>query len=237
MKICKTNGDGDRTIMYSYILAEFILYVVFTVQDLKNISSNGIKYLSVSVCLVAAFYLLVKNGEKMIFVAMAWTLLADTFLLLLDKYYLIGVLAFCIVQTIYAGRLVLESSAKSIVPRLMLFFITLLMLKVLGVLDMLTAACVWSYTQLLTNVIHAFVIGKKLQGGMLFATGLLLFLACDTCVGINNLLEYVPEFPFQGIIPLASFFMWIFYLPAQVLIVLSFWQQKRDSLKRGKVKI
>ena len=50
----------------------------------------------------------------------------------------------------------------------------------------------------------------------LFSAGLLLFLCCDVCVGL---------FQYAWLLPAAAGFarvgMWLFYLPAQVLITLS----------------
>ena len=47
-----------------------------------------------------------------------------------------------------------------------------------------------------------------------FAVGLGLFFLCDLCVGLHNL----PQNALSGF---ASLAMWAFYLPGQVLIVLS----------------
>ena len=52
--------------------------------------------------------------------------------------------------------------------------------------------------------------------GRMFGLGLLLFVGCDVCVGLHNLAG-LPA-------PLSAFAqvgMWLFYLPSQVLIVLS----------------
>lgn len=232
----KDKRDVDSVIMYSYIGVETLLYIIFVLQDLWNVPSSVTKYLSICICVLAALYLMIEKGEMLILGAMAFTLLADTFLLLLDEYYILGVLAFCVVQTLYAGRLVSKSSGKSIVPRIVLFFVALVIINSFGVMDMLTVACAWSFSQLVSNVMHAFLIRNKFKGGWHFVIGLLLFLGCDTCVGLNNLMEYIPEFPFSGIIPLAAFCMWIFYLPAQVLIVLSFWKTNRNKMEKDILK-
>ena len=51
----------------------------------------------------------------------------------------------------------------------------------------------------------------------LFSAGLILFLCCDICVGVHN----VPELFSAGLRSFADIGMWLFYLPAQVLITLS----------------
>ena len=59
-------------------------------------------------------------------------------------------------------------------------------------------------------------LAKAFNQGAGFGIGLLLFVGCDVCVGLHNLTG-TPA-------PLAAFAqvgMWLFYLPSQVLIVLS----------------
>jgi len=47
--------------------------------------------------------------------------------------------------------------------------------------------------------------------------GLWLFLLCDVCVGVHNQPELFPEW----LAAFAQVGMWLFYLPGQVLLVLS----------------
>ena len=54
----------------------------------------------------------------------------------------------------------------------------------------------------------------------MLALGLSLFWCCDACVGLRNIGSYLPGFPMQ-IASAAAAAIWWFYLPAQVLILLS----------------
>lgn len=212
----------QQPILAAFVGIEAIFYIAFLFLDIIEVPTTQIKYMSICFCVAMSIYLLVSQKSYMICCIMFLTLIADTFLLLLNNYYVIGVMAFCIVQTMYAGVLILQSDWKSVIPRLAMYGITVLVLYRIRILDLLTALAGWSFIQLTVNVIHAFLIHKNIVKRKLLAVGLLLFWSCDICVGIHNLMAYVPQFPFPRVVLLAAFGMWLFYLPSQVLIVLSF---------------
>lgn len=211
----------------AFVVTEAILYIVLLAMDIIGITSVWIKYTSICICFITAMYHSIKTHEYFISIVMAFTLFADTFLLLLDRYYIIGVLSFCIVQTLYAAYMIKLSGKKSIALRISLFFLAIVILIITGSCDMLSIAAAWSYTQLFINVFHAFWIRKRHTHGTLFAAGLLLFLMCDTCVGLNNITTYFSGFPLRGILAGANFLMWVFYLPSQVIITYSFYNKRR----------
>ena len=78
------------------------------------------------------------------------------------------------------------------------------------------------YANLVINIVFAFVQYKKSR---LFAIGLLLFLGCDTLVGINALLTQYITSPNAQAICNAIFgalnWAWIFYVPSQACLALS----------------
>lgn len=205
-----------------FVVIEAVLYITFLVLDIKELSSTLIKYMSICLCMAMSIYLLVSKNRYIIAFIMLLTLIADTFLLVFNNYYIIGVMAFCIVQTIYAAILILRSDYKTVIPRVTMYVIAVLVLFKMGILDILTALAGWSFVQLTINVIHAFFIQNKRMKGKLFAVGLLLFWKCDVCVGMHNMIGYISHFPFPNLLLPASFGMWMFYLPAQIFIVLSF---------------
>ena len=53
-----------------------------------------------------------------------------------------------------------------------------------------------------------------------FAVGLTLFACCDLCVGLHNMVDFGIDLP-VAITKIGDYGMWIFYLPAIVLITLS----------------
>lgn len=214
-----------------FTTVESILYIAFLSLDLLNAETSLLKYLSICVCFLYALFMKIcnKNMNPVLLSAMTFTLFADTFLLLIGKYYLIGVISFCIVQTIYAVYLISISAMLSIFPRLAVFLTLIISLGLHNMADALSIASAYSYTQLIFNTIHAFTIKDKKSDGWLLAVGLLLFLMCDTCVGLTNITLYYTNIHtlISFIQPVASFGMWLFYLPAQVLIVCSFYNKYR----------
>lgn len=84
------------------------------------------------------------------------------------------------------------------------------------------------FLTLCLNAVEAYVLSRPLKEKwhdeaaaekvrLVFAVGLLLFICCDICVGLWNL--YPP--PPRLLREFAQVGMWFFYLPSQVLIVLS----------------
>ena len=154
--------------------------------------------------------------------ALLFTLAADTVLTLLDRWYLIGVLLFCIVQTLYAFAM--KPSGKVLLVRLTVFLAVTAALVPMGMADALNIASAYSITQLSINVVLSFALLRKARpeekrGDFLFALGLALFWGCDTSVGVFNLSRGVPGL--ETVYAVSAFLMWFFYMPAQVLLVFS----------------
>lgn len=217
----------QRRIKLLFIVAEGLLYGIFLTLDYLNQPSAWWKYSAIGLCTVVCF-LLVHHGQLMQ-MALVLTLLADTFLLLIDKYYLVGVICFGMVQSLYAVKLAagLNADRLNLKWRLFGFLAVLLLLWRLQQLTMLTAAAAFSFMQLTINVIEAWQQNKeeKRKTTVLFALGLSLFWSCDACVGLHYVKDYLPT---EWLRTACSFAMWLFYLPAQVLIVLSAAEEGRD---------
>lgn len=218
----------DTLILFTAV--ESILYISFLLLDLLNAETSPLKYLSICICFLYALLMKLynKNMNPILLLAMTFTLFADTFLLLIGKYYLIGVISFCVVQTIYAVYLISISvqGLLSIFPRIAVFIALVIFLIEYDIADALSIFSAYSYTQLIFNTIHSFKIRDKKSNGWLLAVGFLLFLMCDTCVGLTNITLYYTNIH-TLIQPVASFGIWLFYLPAQVLIVCSFYNKYR----------
>ena len=159
-----------------------------------------------------------------IFLGMLFTLLADTFLVLINDFYIVGVILFCAVQTLYA--LYLGMSLKQVLARLALFAVLLIIIVLAGRLDLLSGFSAYSMAMLSINAVTAWLkYGKdKTTARLLLALGLTLFFCCDANVGImnataaNTMLNVV-----------SAWLIWVFYIPSQVLIVLSFIYNAQDA--------
>lgn len=205
----------------SFLGLETVLYALFLWRDLSGGSAAAIKYGAIALCLLFSLLYARQGGNRLMPLAMTLTLAADTFLLLLDAHYGIGVLLFCCVQGIYLLRLLRETGGKSLWPlRLGLTLLAWAALWYLGLLSPLNALAGLYFVNFLVNACQALPLREPL-----FALGLWLYLLCDVCVGIWNQPELFP-------VVLGSFArvgMWLFYLPGQVLLVLSGRKKKEES--------
>lgn len=201
-----------KTPVRLFLAAEAALYLAFLARDLAAAPSSGFKYASIVLCLLMSLFLAARGGDRLLPASMAFTLLADTFLLLLDAAYGVGVGCFCIVQAIYLICLCRNGGRPRPILRLGLFAAAVVLLSALGLWTPLNLLVFFYFSSFVCNVLEALRLPDRL-----FALGLLLFLLCDVCVGIFNAPGLFPAPLFN----LASFGMWLFYLPGQVLIVLS----------------
>ena len=91
----------------------------------------------------------------------------------------------------------------------------LALLQALGALSPLNALSGVYFTQLLANGAESLTLRRQGRPYIFFSIGLFLFIGCDICVGLHNLV------PASAAGAFARVGMWMFYLPAQVLITLS----------------
>ena len=167
-------------------------------------------------------------ARPIVLTALVITMAADTFLSLLDTCYTLGTALFCLVETLYLIVLLPLSNegekrglSKAVLGQLAvragLFLILIAVVKGMGVLDLLTALSMYSISQLALSAVFCW---KKGSCPRIFAVGIDLFLGCDLCVGLRNFPAYFPAFPREAAVA-ASLLIWLFYLPAQVLIAQS----------------
>ena len=152
------------------------------------------------------------DGSRLMAAAMALTLGADTFLLLLNDWYGAGVALFCGVQGLYLVRILRRFGRSLWGLRLFLVGAAWAGLWALGLLSPLNLLAAVYFANFLVNACQALSLSMPL-----FAWGLWLFLLCDMCVGVHNQPELFPGW----LAAFAQVGMWLFYLPGQVLLVLS----------------
>ena len=196
----------QSTLRRAFLCAEALLYPAFLCMDLLRIAdSTVLKFLSI--CLVGLMGALFVSHNDIRW-ALVLTVLADVFLLVLDRYYPAGVALFISVQICYALYL---DDARGLLPRMICAALAAALFWKAGALETLAAVYI---TLFLCNLIRA---GVKRRENPRFFFGLLLFFCCDICVGLYHLSAGAAwEF--------ARVAMWGFYLPGQVLILLSTWK-------------
>lgn len=228
------------------------LWLVFLFLDLTSMaSSTWVKFAAICLCALTALLGATTVDGKVVAAALCLTVAADWFLLVLDDHYSVGVTIFTIVQLLYAYRLYLLRGRGvckwGLVVRLVglfllhlvflstaaLFFVMIFLFReqttstlvhfLFAVINAIATALsflpfflpLFYFLNLCVNTAEAFALGKAQRT---FAWGLLLFICCDICVGAYNM-ELFTAFTWWG--------SWLFYLPSQVLIVLS--QQEKGG--------
>lgn len=210
-----------------FVAAESVLYYLLFQTGGRELVR--VMFLSIVLCFLFAL-LYTRKHNFLRTAALAFTVCADWCLVVCDPVeQLYGMCFFLVVQVLYAVYLYRTGKHKALaITRLALIAaIEAVAFIVLGKnMDPLAGVSVAYYALLVTNIIDSFTQSKK---DLLFPIGLLLFVMCDTVIGL--------QVASQGYLPIAkdswlytllfpSFNLaWVFYLPSQVLIALS--QRKR----------
>ena len=194
-----------------FLAAESALYIWFLLLDLFGADSRYVKYAAIVLCFLFALCLALRGGDRLMAAALGLTVAADTFLLLLDELYALGVALFLLVQVLYLFRIRRDTGRQThLYLRLALLSVALCLAYLLASLTPLHILAAVYFSVFLGNVIEC-------PRGGLFFWGLLLFLCCDICVGIRNAPALFPV----RLERFAHIGMWLFYLPGQVLLALS----------------
>lgn len=211
-----------------FLLVEFILgYFAQT-----SIYKDYVRFTIVSLGFVFCFLFIKKDWIYITTqLALLFTLIADYFLVILDDYYLIAMLAFLPVQLLYSIRIFLETNNKKI--NIIHFCIRIIFNLIAMVLpfiilkenvDGLSVVSVVYFCNLILNAIFASINYKKYDFSFIFAIGLILFVFCDIFVGIMNLNDYFDiekgSFVYNVIYSDINF-SWVFYTPSQALLAIS----------------
>ena len=194
----------------AFLLMETIIYSSFLTLDLLGMAGQTLwlKYAGVLLCL--AFSL--GRKSRMIAAAQILTVCADLFLLILQRRLLAGVLLFLAVQAIYALYLVKSGCTPNFPLRLCAAAAALILPFLADLATPLNLFALLCFSQLICNTAIAWSRPRL----RLFALGLTLFACCDVCVGLFNSFALSPRLYHAVYVG-----MWLFYLPSQVLIVLS----------------
>ncbi len=214
----------------AFICAEAMLYYI--IMTAGGTLLWGSQFASVVLCFLFSLTGL-KDKSYTVPVALAFTVGADYFLVAHHpQLRLLGMLFFIGTQGAYAFLLHKQNPKKLFLwLRLGLSLVsTAICFAVLGKgVDPLSLVSLCYYANLITNIIMAFDGFSK---NRLFAIGLLLFLLCDTVVGLQVSCEgYLPikEGSFLHRIIFPSFNpAWMFYLPSQVILALCAVQKTKE---------
>ncbi len=134
----------------------------------------------------------------------------------------IGVICFCMVQGIYT--LYLGAGRKEMLRRLILSGLLLAFLRSTAYLNLLTAAAAVDISLLGMNVYDAVkrYSEKRTLALLYFCEGMILFFGCDFSLGLRELTVTVPGLQNEAFFMVCALLTWIFYIPSQAAIVLSY---------------
>ena len=214
-----------RRVIRVFLAAEGILYLSFLFMDLTGRSDATIlpKYTGILLCLLYSIYCAFRGGDRLVPAALLLTALADSLLLVLDRYYALGTGIFLGVQILYLLRIRRLTGRSLWLLRVLIPLAAAAVLYGLSMLTPLNLLAGLYFSQLLVNTIAAW--SRNSRSMRCFAAGLTLFVGCDLCVAIRNAGTLFP-------LPMRSFArvgMWLFYLPSQVLIALSAMPSRREN--------
>jgi len=209
----------------AFLLIEGGLFAVILIREAAGPDEIALRFLSVAVaCFFAAELLIMRRGAERLFLllAMAFTVSADVFLVLLDRHYELAVGLFLIAQCLHAVRILLggkRSVLPSVIARLALSVSAVAALVIFKFFAPLTVLGALYAAELLMNVIDSALSVRSGKRFILSFIGFFLFLLCDVTVGLNGIGRGfgIPS----GVLSALSDLTWVFYLPSQVLIVLS----------------
>lgn len=211
----------------------FIIYILFIYVDVFNhISSmyiNIIKYIGIILCFILSLITNSKDhiiDSRLLQIGMLFTTFADLALVILENY-IIGVMLFTIVQLIYIARYT-RDRFKIVFNKLLVVFIIILssyfiisglIIKtsfILIPIGLFYAVC------LMVSVAKAIVISRENSylnpNKYMIALGMVLFLLCDMSIGVAYILRNANMLNLSY---LFSNLIWIFYLPSQILLSIS----------------
>ena len=210
---------SDASLRSTFLSVEGVAYACFLLLDLTGHGdqTTPIKYAGIVLCL--AFSLL--GTDRLVPVALALTAGADWFLLVRNDRYLLGIALFLAVQAVHFLRLRRAGADRAWPLRSVLALGAGLGVYALGMASAVNLAAALYFSQLAANALSAWTVkGERWRA---FALGLTLFVGCDVCVGLFNVLP-PGSAPYFAV----SVGMWLFYLPSQVLIALSAFPGKEN---------
>ena len=186
----------NKVLLISISIFVFLqaLLNIFLVLDefndwLNSELADCIKYASVIACFMMSTISLTTKKGHFIILALGFTLIADYFLLVLDKHYVIGLSAFILTQTMYFLFIQPKNWKVSLIIRFGLFgIVTILLPLALKINEASAFLAAFYFINLVTNTADAYV--SKDRGLLIFAIGLTFFIGCDIFVCLYNIRSY-----------------------------------------------
>lgn len=207
-----------KSLKYLFLGLVGIMMSVYLVCDIFSIwDSRPLKFAVSALITIFGLSLLKNKESRFVSVGLIFTLTADVFLVLLDKY-LIGVAVFIVAQLCYAAYLSMESGKRlftELLKRAVPAFAAATAAALLGfkgniVLPAAYAVCIG------VNIAHSveLYVRKPSKRHLMLMLGFIVFVIGDICVGLRHM-------PFVGetVASVLYLITWISYPPSQSLVL------------------
>ncbi len=214
---------SNKRLTLLFLTAELILYsLILTTHGHLLIGSS---YLAIVLCLLFAL-IHIQKANYLVVAGLFFTALADFCLVVCTPIeQLWGMVFFLGTQTCYAlylHRRALNKAALIIRIVVIVFAEVICLIVLKENADPLALISVCYYANLIINLADA---ARQWQQDRLLPVALVLFLLCDTVIGLQVMSTGylpIPEGSILHKVLFSSFNLaWLFYLPSQVLIALS----------------
>lgn len=206
-----------KYIFYGIIAVMMVVYLMCDVLSLWD--SRPLKFITSALITLFGLSVFNKKEGRFVSIGLMFTLLADIFLVLLDKY-LYGVAVFIVAQLCYAvyltyisGKKLPAEILKRIVPAIVASGITAALgFKGNIILPAAYAVCIG------INIAHSveLYIQKPTKNHRMLMIGFIVFVIGDICVGLRHM-----PFIAENIASVLYFITWISYPPSQILVLTS----------------
>ncbi|MCR5308776.1 MAG: hypothetical protein K6E21_01535 [Bacilli bacterium] len=205
-----------------FCVVQILTTTLIAIIEIKNLfNANSLRFVSIIACFLFSWLGFKKKNSCFIIGGLAFTLLADYFLLIIRNYYVLGICSFLVTQTFYFVYIWPKHLKISLITRGTLFLLILTLLLIFGLNDITVIIAAFYFINLVVNTIDAYISINK--GLLFFAIGLTLFILCDIFVFLYNCSDYIRiESEFLDVLIKYSLVgCWIFYIPSQALITIS----------------
>ena len=217
-----------------FLITETVLFGVIIRHEFLNEYLAPVRYGTVVLCGIAALLILVCERQReglFLFIAMLFTAGADWFLVVKDESYALAIGLFFGAQVFHFLRLSAAREKGKVISLLIRLLLSLLFAegvslvlseKLLSIIqgeNIIVLLGGLYFIELLMNTVDAGILIKRDRRFVMTMVGFILFILCDISVGLNGMSGA------WGIsretANFAADMIWVWYLPSQVLIVLS----------------
>ena len=258
----KTQNIIFWSLLLSWLTVEALAYVLIVTKADQSMDFS-VSYLSIVADLVMTAVILVfvsiraanraTTGARLrecifLFLAYVCTAIADYFLTITADRYEIAVGVFLGAQIFHFLRISAARHAASkdagvkhplagillsVFARVILSGLVLIVLHVTGLWSLLNALAAVYFVELMMNTMDAALTAPHALRFAFLAAGFLLFICCDVTVGLRALTEAGTISMTPDRFALNTYLTWVFYLPSQVMIILSVLVARKKTAEKA----